>query len=426
MESQIMTLAKACITVFISLSFCHWIRKHVPAGTKRLLSILPIICLFLFIPLNFSSVHITGTTGFFFAWLANFKLLLFAFDKGPLSFDPSISLPRFVALACLPIKITPQHPPPNHSSHRSKWGTNPSSITHQNGENESLDPSKGYKKSSHFEANPTSITHQNEGKAPLAPSKGSKSSHFETNPSSKTPITKNAQSKKNPSTTILQYAIKTILLAVMVKAYDYSDHIHPKVILGMYCFHIYFMLELILAIVAAIARSMLGLELEPQFNNPILSTSLQDFWGKRWNLMVTSILRPTVYLPIMEAAKGVVGPKWAPLPAVFGTFVVSGMMHEVILYYMGRMGPTFKMMGFFVLHGVCLMVEMVLKKAFATARWRLPRWVSGPLTAGFVAVTCFWLFLPEFIRCGIDVKAFEEYADLGALVQIIGSWIIKN
>lgn len=396
-------LIKVCLSVVISLCCCYWIRKFVPAGSRRLLSVLPIVCLYLFIPLNFSSVHLRGTTGFFFAWLANFKLLLFAFDKGPLSSDPPMSLARFVAVACLPIKI--QNPPSNQP-HR---------------------PKSAQIKLNVLSSNPNQ-PHQNRKNPPLDPSQGSKSSHFETNPSSITPSTK-GRSKNNSSpinsseghAPLLQYAIKGILLAVLVKIYDYSDHIHPKVILGMYCFHIYFMLEIILAIVAALARTMLGLELEPQFKDPLMSTSLQDFWGRRWNLMVTSILRPTVYEPTLKAARNVVGPRWAPLPAVSGTFIVSGLMHELILYYMGRLGPTFRMTWFFVLHGLCLTLEIAVKKALATARYRLPRLVSGPLTLGFVAVTCFWLFLPEFIRCGIDVKAFEEYAALGALVKNLTS-----
>lgn len=397
-------LANVCLSVVTSLCYCYWIRKFVPPGTRRLLSVLPIICLYLFIPLNLSSVHLRGNTGFFFAWLANFKLLLFAFGKGPLSTDPSISLGRFVAVACLPIKIQ-QNPPPNQA------------LRSKTAQIKSRSPP----------SNPIqSHSHQNGKNPPPDPSQGPKSSYFENNPSSITPNT-NGQSKQNPSpinpskghTPLLQYAIKALLLAVLVKIYDYSDHIHPKVILGMHCFHIYFLLELILAIIAAMARTMLGLELEPQFNEPLLSTSLQDFWGRRWNLMVTSILRPTVYEPALSAVRNLLGPKWAPLPAVLGTFVVSGMMHELILYYMGRLQPTFRMTCFFLLHGFCLTVEIALKKVLI-ASWRLPRLLSGPLTAGFVVATCFWLFLPEFIRCGIDVKAFEEYAALGAFVKNLG------
>nr|ABN06129.1 hypothetical protein MtrDRAFT_AC150891g59v2 [Medicago truncatula] len=69
-------------------------------------------------------------------------------------------------------------------------------------------------------------------------------SKFETKPTSKT---------QNTSTSFLQYAIKFVLL---VKIYDYSDQIHPKITWVMYCFHIYFLLEIILAIVATLARTV--------------------------------------------------------------------------------------------------------------------------------------------------------------------------
>ncbi|MED6173440.1 hypothetical protein PIB30_059436 [Stylosanthes scabra] len=396
MEGDIIMLTKVSISVVISLCYCYWIGRLISAGKTRLIFLAPIVCFFLFIPFNFSSVHLRGSTGFFFGWLGTFKLVLFAFNKGPLSSDPSISLGRFVAAASLPIKIQQNEQNIRSKTSHIKPRFNPSNPNqhHQNGNTP----------------------------PPPDPSNRSKSSDFGTIPSSSETPKTNGQSKEktspiNPSkchTPLLLHAIKAILLASLVKLYDYSDHIHPKVILGMYCFHIYFMLDMLLATFAALAKTLLGMELEPQFNKPLLSTSLQDFWGRRWNLMVTSILRPAVYQPSVKAAMIVVGPKWALLPAGFATFVVSGLMHEVILYYMGGMPPTLRMMGFFVLHGFCLTVEIVLKK---TISWRLPRLLSGLLTIGFVAATSFWLFLPEFIRCRIDVMAFEEYAALGAFVK---------
>ncbi|MED6216712.1 hypothetical protein PIB30_010152 [Stylosanthes scabra] len=398
MEGDIIILTKVSLSVVISLCYCYWIGRLISAGKTRLIFLAPIICFFLFIPFNFSSVHLRGSTGFFFGWLGTFKLVLFAFNKGPLSSDPSISLGHFVAAASLPIKIKQNEPHIRSKTSHIKPRFNPS--------------------------NPNQL-HQNEN-TPSAPdaSNRSKSSDFGTNPSSSETPKTNGQSKEktshvNPSkghTPLLLHAIKTIILASLVKLYDYSDHIHPKVILGMYCVHIYFMLDIVLATFAALAKTLLGMELEPQFNKPLLSTSLQDFWGRRWNLMVTSILRPAVYQPLVKAAMIVVGPKWALLAAVFATFVVSGLMHELILYYTGRMPPTLRMMGFFVLHGFCLTVEIVLKKTIAST-WRLPRLLSGLLTIGFVAATMFWLFLPELIRCHIDVMVFEEYAALGAFIK---------
>ncbi|RYQ92918.1 hypothetical protein Ahy_B09g099158 [Arachis hypogaea] len=208
MEGDIIMVIKVNISVVISLCYCYWIA--------------PIICFFLFIPFNFSSVHLRGNTGFFFAWLGTFKLILFAFNKGSLFSDPSTSLGRFVASASLPIKI--QQNQPHIRSKTSQDGKSP---------------------------------------PPPNPSKYSKNSHFVTNPSSETPKANNQSKEKtsptNPSkshTPLLPYAIKAILLASLVKLYDYSDQIHPKVIFGMYCFHIYFMLELLLATFAALARTM--------------------------------------------------------------------------------------------------------------------------------------------------------------------------
>ncbi|KAJ9175152.1 hypothetical protein P3X46_013731 [Hevea brasiliensis] len=348
MEGELYNLFKVWFSVFASLFYCFAIGKTVPKGTARFFCFLPILCLFLLLPLNLSSIHFGGMTAFFIAWLANFKLALHAFGKGPLSSSsssdnsPSISFSSFLPVACFPIKIQQKF--------------------HPNGQDKQ---------------NPV-------------PKKGLKS--------------------------IPNYAVKGLLLAMLVRVYDYREFIHPKVIWLLYCLHIYFFLELILATVAAMARALLGLELEPQFNEPYLSTSLQDFWGRRWNLMVSSILRPTVYEPLLKTSAPIIGRKWAPLPAILGTFVVSAVMHELMFYYLGRVKPTWEITWFFLLHGVCLVAEVALKKAVAR-RWCLPRFISTPLTVGFVLVTGFWLFFPEFLRCRADVRAFEEYSAISAFLK---------
>ena len=88
MEGEIYNFIKVWLSVFVCLSYCYTISKKVSEGLSRLLCVLPIVCLFLFLPLDLHSIHLGGTTAFFIAWLANFKLLLFAFGRGPLCFDP--------------------------------------------------------------------------------------------------------------------------------------------------------------------------------------------------------------------------------------------------------------------------------------------------------------------------------------------------
>ncbi|KAL6990680.1 hypothetical protein U1Q18_008799 [Sarracenia purpurea var. burkii] len=357
LEWEMSNFIKVWISVVVSLCYCYAAAKLIPKGLPRLLAFLPVVFLFLALPLNLHSMHLCGLSSFFIAWLANFKLLLLAFHTGPLS-DPSLSLPQFVAIASFPIKI--QQNPTHHDPNPEKQ-----LQTSQNG-------------------------HKNENPPPKTTKRGRKS--------------------------LRNYAVKVLLMPVFVRIYDFSDHIHPKLIMVIFCFHMYFMLEIMLAVIAALAQATLGLELEPQFNDPYLSTSLQDFWGRRWNLMVPRTLRPTVYDPVLGFSTRIVGRKWAPLPAVFSTFVVSALMHELIFYYLGRKKPTWEITWFFLLHGACLVVEIAVKKALA-GRCHFPRVISTPLSIGFVMVTAFWLFFPEFFRCKSDVRPFEEYALLGAFVK---------
>lgn len=326
MDPEIQTFIKIWLSAAASLIFCHRIVARIPSGAARLLSLLPIIFIFTALPLRLSSVHLGGPTIFYLVWLANFKLLLFAFNQPPLSTTPPLSLLHFISIALLPIKITKLTPSPS-------------------------DPK------------------------------------------------------------ISKFLLKCALLALLVSLYNFRDSMHPYLILSLYCCHVYLGVELVLAITAQPVRAVIGLELEPQFNEPYLATSLQDFWGRRWNLMVTSILRPTVYLPVLRISTRVVGGRWALPPAILATFLVSGLMHEVIYYYLTRARPTWEVTWFFVLHGVLVAAEVGLKKALA-GRWTLHRAVSGPLTVAIVAVSGGWLFFPQLIRNEVDLKAIHEYSIL--------------
>ncbi|KAL2475720.1 Acyl-CoA--sterol O-acyltransferase 1 [Abeliophyllum distichum] len=330
MEGEINNFIMVWITVLASLAYCHTVDKIFPKGYTRCLAILPVICLFFYLPLNLTSIHLGGTTSFFIAWLASFKLILFAFCKGPLYSNPPIPLSRFIPLACLPIR---------------------------------------------FSAGTEGFSSQETKK----------------------------KSQKSPT----NYVTKIILLVILIRVYDYKNYIHHYIILFCYCLHIYFMLEMILAMVATLARVLTRVELEPQFDEPYLATSLQDFWGRRWNLMVSNILRPTVYDPVLSISKRVMARKWAVLPAVLATFLVSGLMHELVFYNIGRLKPTGEVMCFFLLHGVSLAMEIGIKKVLK-GRFTLPWIVSGPLTLAYVMTTSFWLFFPPFLRGNADLKGCTE------------------
>ncbi|XP_060186442.1 acyl-CoA--sterol O-acyltransferase 1-like [Lycium barbarum] len=487
-EGEIETFIKVWLLIYVSLCYCYLASKILPKGSFRLLSFLPVICFSLYVPLKINSVHLCGNTGFFISWLCNFKLLLLAFDQGPLS-DSSLSITKFLILACLPIKI--QQKCPEKIEIYVQNGVNRGKF-HQNGyfqETPSLNPAekvssvqsgKGFAKNGHFHETPfpNSVDktennvfqdgHFHEIPSPILAEKGSsvqsgkgfaKNGHFqeipfpssidktESNPFQDGHFHETLSQKSSEKGSSLQmgrdvaqndhfqeslylsyaksnkgqklnYDIKTLLFALIIRIYDYSDYIHSHIILVIYCFHIYLSLEIILAIISGLVRGLFGLQLEPQFNEPYLSTSLQDFWGQRWNLIVSQILRPTVYKPTLSLSTNILGGNWTPLPAVMVTFAVSGLMHELIFYYLGRVKPTWEITWFFLLHGVCLNIEICVKNVI-NDRFKLPRIIGTILTVGFVMITGFWLFFPQLLRCNSDVRAFAEYEAIGAFFKDI-------
>ncbi|XP_068322129.1 long-chain-alcohol O-fatty-acyltransferase-like [Pyrus communis] len=360
LEGEIPNFFMVWILVVASLSYCHTVGNLTSPGTTRLLAILPVVFFFFYLPLNLTTIFLGGPSSFFLAWLANFKLLLFAFNKGPLATTPPTSIYHFIPLACLPIKFR-------------------------------NDPKTPEKKTEH-------------------------------------PAQRISNSKSLPKgqKSTLNYVIKALIFATSVQVYHKKQFIHPKILLFLYSIYMYTGLELILALVASLARVFLGVDFEPQFDEPYLATSLQDFWGRRWNIMVSKILHPTVYEPIRKISTRAIGRKLAPLPAVLASFFVSAVMHELIFYYIGRKWPTWELTCFFLLHGICLAVEIEIKKAF-DGKWRLPAAVSGPLAMAFVVATGVWLFLPSLmVRCEADAMAYREYTAFTEFMKSVSNFVKVN
>lgn len=201
-------------------------------------------------------------------------------------------------------------------------------------------------------------------------------------------------------------ALKSLVLAVTIPSYGLiAQTLHPYVIIGLHCCHLYMLIEVVLALGAVVPRA-LGLESAPQFDEPYLATSLQDFWGRRWNLMVTDILRQTVYDPARQIWGPALGRRWAAAAASVAAFLVSGLMHELVFYHLTRVPPTWEVTWFFVLQGLATAAESAAKRKVG---WRLHRAVSGPLAVGFVVVTSVWLFWPPILRNGVVARAIGEF-----------------
>ncbi|KAF8729487.1 hypothetical protein HU200_017425 [Digitaria exilis] len=218
-----------------------------------------------------------------------------------------------------------------------------------------------------------------------------------------------AAAPNSRSASLVSCASKAAVIAVLLHVYRFKEHLNLYARLGLYGVHMYCFADLLVAGVGIVAAGALGMEVQPQFDRPYMASSLRDFWGRRWNLVVPAILRPSVYGPVRARAGKAAG--------VMAAFFVSGLMHEVLVYYLTLRAPTGEMMAFFLLHGACCVAEEWCAHRRAARGWPPPpppRSVATTLVVVFVAATAFWLFFPPICRDGGEEVLLEEWAAVAA------------
>src|SRR5215213_4326872 len=84
----------------------------------------------------------------------------------------------------------------------------------------------------------------------------------------------------------------------------------------------------------ALAFRALGFPVEKLWDCPVAATSLGDFWGRRWNRIVSGFLREVVFTPVARRAGARV--------ALLAVFLYSGLYHEIVSFMAGSGygGPT--------------------------------------------------------------------------------------
>ncbi len=127
-----------------------------------------------------------------------------------------------------------------------------------------------------------------------------------------------------------------------------------------------------------------GVEVEEIFDAPPLARSPRDFWGRRWNLFVHRFVARFLFRPL--------GGRRHPALATLGVFVCSGLMHEYfVLAALGGTGHhTGWMMGFFVIQGAGVVVEMRGRRR----RTGLPRGLAIGLHTAWMTLTSPLFFGP--------------------------------
>jgi D-alanyl-lipoteichoic acid acyltransferase DltB (MBOAT superfamily) len=149
---------------------------------------------------------------------------------------------------------------------------------------------------------------------------------------------------------------------------------------------IVFVLHFGLFHVLSCAWRAVGVDAKPLMNWPLLSQSVSEFWGKRWNLAFRDITHRFLFRPL--AARG------SARGGLVAVFVFSGVVHDVAISLPAGGGyglPTL----YFVIQALALFVE---RSKFGK-RVSLGKGVRGRLFTAMVLIApACGLFHPWFAR----------------------------
>jgi len=136
----------------------------------------------------------------------------------------------------------------------------------------------------------------------------------------------------------------------------------------------------------ALVWQVFGVNAKPIMTKPLRSESLAEFWGKRWNLGFRQLSYDLIFKPLR--------PKLGVAGASLLVFVVSGLIHDLVISFPARAGyglPTV----YFTLQGLLVLFE---RSAIGHAI-RIQNGARGWLFAVLAtAAPCYWLFHPAFVR----------------------------
>jgi alginate O-acetyltransferase complex protein AlgI len=129
-----------------------------------------------------------------------------------------------------------------------------------------------------------------------------------------------------------------------------------------------------------------GVDAIPLMRSPARSTSLGEFWGRRWNTAFHELASRYTFTPLRSSI-GVLG-------ATLATFLASGLVHELVISVPAGGGyglPT----GYFMLQGLGLAGERSgLGRLLGLGRG----WRGWTFTMLVTVGPAFWLFPPPFVH----------------------------
>ncbi|MDG2391365.1 MAG: MBOAT family protein [Planctomycetaceae bacterium] len=129
-----------------------------------------------------------------------------------------------------------------------------------------------------------------------------------------------------------------------------------------------------------------GRDVTPLMNAPILSESLSEFWGKRWNIAFRDFAYARVFKPISH--------RWNATTATWASFAFSGLVHELAITVPAGGGYGLPLL-YFLLQGSGVGLERRLSRRGWAVRRGLKGWMFAAL---FLIPAAPLLFPPPFVR----------------------------
>jgi D-alanyl-lipoteichoic acid acyltransferase DltB (MBOAT superfamily) len=129
-----------------------------------------------------------------------------------------------------------------------------------------------------------------------------------------------------------------------------------------------------------------GVAATPLMRNPLASSSLADFWGRRWNTAFHDLAVQFTFRPLRPIV-GLTAATWS-------VFLASGLVHELVISVPAHGGYGFPT-GYFLLQGLGVTSE----RTRVGRRLGLGRgWRGRLFTVLVTAGPAFWLFPPPFVQ----------------------------
>lgn len=138
-----------------------------------------------------------------------------------------------------------------------------------------------------------------------------------------------------------------------------------------------------------------GIDARPLMNWPLLSVSISEFWGVRWNLAFRDITHRFLFRPLTS--------RFGPRVALTIGFFVSGLVHELVITVPaggGYGGPTL----FFLIQGLALFLE----RSAGGRKLGLGTGLRGWLFVAFVTLLPVSLLFPPAFVEGIIVSFLQS------------------